>query len=135
MIHAFASPADVQLKPAYALAQALDNPKAAPAIRAEAGRLSSEQRALRAAGAAPIPAAEALKRLLDAPRIAQSAPREEPFTWTTRYGRPALTVQSVNRQGITIRLHAGSGADMETLATALRDTLEHLERQGMGLQR
>ena len=135
VIDAFASPADVQLKPAYGLAQALDDPKAAPAIRAEAGRLSSEQRALRAAGAAPIPAAEALKRLLDAPRIAQSAPRDEPFTWTTRYGRPALTVQSVNRQGITIRLHAGSGADMETLTTALRDTLEHLERQGMGLQR
>lgn len=135
IIDAFASPADVQLKPAYALAQALDDPKAAPAINAEAGRLASEQRALRTAGASPIPAAEVLKRLLDAPRVAQAAPREEPFTWSTRYGRPALTVQSVNRQGVTIRFHAGSGADMETLATALRDTLEHLERQGMGLQR
>jgi len=135
IVEAFASPGDVLLKPAYALAQALDDPKAAPAIGAEADRLASTQRDRRASGAPPIAAAEVLKRLLDAPRAARSDPKEEPFTWTTRYGRPALTVQSVNRQGITIRLHAGSGADMETLATALRDTLDHLERQGMGLQR
>lgn len=135
IIDAFASPADVQLKPAYALAQALDDGTAASAIGAEADRLASAQRERRFSGAPAIPAAEVLKRLLDAPRAAQSEPKEEPFTWTTRYGRPALTVQSVNRQGITIRFHAGSGADLETLATALRDTLEHLERQGMGLQR
>lgn len=135
IIEAFASPADVQLKPAYALAQALDVPGAASAIRGEANRLAAEQRALRAAGAPLVPAADVLRRLLDAPRAARSEPKEEPFTWTTRYGRPALTVQSVNRQGVTIRFHAGSGADMETLATALRDTLEHLERQGQGLQR
>lgn len=134
IIDAFASPADVQLKPAYALAQALDDPKAAPAIVAEAGRIAIEQRSLRAGGT-PIPAAEVLKRLLDAPRVAQAAPKDEPFTWVTRYGRPALTVQSANRQGVTIRLHAGSGADMEMLTNALRDALEHLERQGMGLQR
>ncbi|KKW90663.1 ParB/RepB/Spo0J family partition protein [Sphingobium chungbukense] len=135
IIDAFASPADVLLKPAYALAQALDDAKAAPAIMAEAGRLASEQCALRAAGAILIPASDVLKRLLDAPRAAQSAPREEPYVWNTRLGRPALTVQSVNRQGVTIRLHAGSGADMDMLTQALRDTLDHLERQGKGLQR
>ncbi|WP_150291481.1 ParB/RepB/Spo0J family partition protein [Sphingobium estronivorans] len=135
IIDAFASPADVQLKPAYALAQSLDDKNALAAIHAEAGRLASEQRALRTAGAPLLPAAEVLKRLLEAPRAARSEPKAEPFTWTTPYGRPALTVQSVNRQGITIRLHAGSGADRETLASALRDTLDYLERQGMGLQR
>lgn len=135
IIEAFASPADVQLKPAYALAQALDDRAAASAIAGEARRIATEQRALRASGASTIPAPEVLKRLLDAPRAATSEPKAEPFTWTTRYGRPALTVQSVNRQGVTIRFHAGSGADMETLATALRDALEHLERQGLGLQR
>jgi ParB family chromosome partitioning protein len=135
IIDAFASPADVQLKPAYALAQALDDAKAAPAIAAEANRLASEQRALRAAGAAPIAAADVLKRLVDAPRIAQAVPKDEPFTFSNQYGRPLLTVQSVNRQGMTIRLHAGSGADYDTLANALRETLAHLERQGVGLQR
>lgn len=135
ILEAFASPGDVQLKPAYPLAQALDDRAAAAAIAAEARRLATEQQTLRVTGASPIPAPEVLKRLLDAPRAATSEPKAEPFTWTTRYGRPALTVQSVNRQGITIRFHAGSGADMETLATALRDTLDHLERQGLGLQR
>jgi len=134
IIDAFPSPADVQLKPAYPLAKALDDSNAAPAIGAEAARLATTQRERRAAGAPPIPAAEVLKRLLDAPRIAISQPKEEPFTWVTRYGRPALTVQSANRQGVTIRFHAGSGADMETLGQALRDALEHLERQGLGLQ-
>lgn len=135
IIDAFASPADVQLKPAYALAQALDDRGAAAAIGGEARRLVSEQQALRAAGAPAIPAAEVLKRLLDAPRAASLEEKADPFVWVTQYGRPALTVQSVNRQGVTIRFHAGSGADVETLAAALRDTLKHLERQGQGLQR
>lgn len=135
IIDAFPSPADVQLKPAYPLAQALDDRTAAVAIGGEAGRIIAEQHDRRVTGAPLIPAADVLRRLLDAPRALTSEPKAEPFTWTTRYGRPALTVQSVNRQGVTIRLHAGSGADMETLATALRDALEHLERQGLGLQR
>ncbi|WP_028056289.1 ParB/RepB/Spo0J family partition protein [Sphingobium bisphenolivorans] len=135
IVDAFASPGDILLKPAYALAQALDDEGAVPAINAEARRLALEQRDLRVAGASTIPAADVLRRLLDAPRAARAQPKAEPFVWTTRYGRPALTVQSANRQGVTIRFHAGSGADMETLAKALRDTLEHLEQQGMGLQR
>ncbi|ANI79534.1 MULTISPECIES: ParB/RepB/Spo0J family partition protein [Sphingobium] len=134
IIDAFPSPGDVQLKPAYPLAQALDDHSAATVIHAEAAQLATTQRERRAAGAPPIPAAEILKRLLDAPRAAVLQPKEEPFTWVTRYGRPALTVQSVNRQGVTIRFHAGSGADMETLGQALRDALDHLERQGLGLQ-
>ncbi|MDI1297476.1 MAG: chromosome partitioning protein ParB, partial [bacterium] len=54
--------------------------------------------------------------------------------WTSAHGRPGLTVQSVNRQGITIRLHAGSGASIDDLTRALRQTLEHLEDQGLGLK-
>lgn len=134
IIDAFASPADVQLKPAYGLAQALDDPKAATAIRAAATRLASEQAALRRSGATPLPAADVLKRLLEAP-TAGAAPKADPFVWTSPMGRPVLTVQSVNRQGITVRLHAGSGADSDALVKALRDTLAHLERQGLGLQR
>lgn len=135
IIAAFASPADVQLKPAYPLAQALDVPAAADAIRTEAARLASTQQERRAMGAPGLPAAEVIRRLLDAPNTADAPPKAEPFTWSTPYGRPALTVQSVNRQGMTIRLHAGSGADNDTLASALRDTLAHLERQGLRLQR
>ena len=135
IVAAFASPADIQLKPAYILTQALDDRAAAPAIEAEAEELATTQQERRDAGEPLIPAAEVMKRLLDAPKVKRTEVRAEPFTWTTPHGRPALTVQSVNRQGVTIRLHAGSGADVDTLAMALREALTHLEQQGRGLQR
>jgi ParB family transcriptional regulator, chromosome partitioning protein len=133
VIAAFASPADVQLKPAYALAQALDDREAARAITGAARQLAREQAERRDAGVPPYPAADVLRRLIEAPRAAVEAP--EPYRYATRYGRTALSIQSANRQGVTIRLHAGSGADTEELVTALRDALAHLEASGKGLQR
>ncbi|MCP1471678.1 ParB family chromosome partitioning protein [Sphingobium sp. OAS761] len=135
VIAAFASPADVQLKPAYGLAQALDDQSAARAIMDEARILRDEQTRLSARGDAALPAGEVVRRLLAAPRAVNATRKDEPYVWTSRHGRPALSVQSVNRQGITLRLHAGSGADTDALVQALRDTLDHLERQGLGLQR
>jgi ParB family chromosome partitioning protein len=136
VIAAFASPADVQLKPAYALAQALDDRGAAAAIAAVARVIADEQAELRARGDLPVPAADVLRRLIDAPRAAASRTATGPlFVWTTKEGRPALTVQSANRQGLTIRLHAGSGAGTGDLVDALRDALRTLEAEGRGLQR
>ncbi|MBD8737413.1 ParB/RepB/Spo0J family partition protein [Sphingomonas sp. CFBP 13706] len=133
VIAAFASPADVQLKPAYALAQALDDKAATKAIQGAARELAREQAARRDRGAAPYPAADVFRRLLDAPNDpVDSAP---PFTWTTPHGRPGLSVQSSNRQGVTIRLHAGSGAETDELVDALRQALAHLEAEGRGLKR
>ncbi len=134
VIAAFASPADVQLKPAYALAQALDDKSAARAIVAAAKRIAAEQQALRASDAPALAAPDVLRRLLDAPRGDTVSEAPSPFTWTTPHGRPALTVQSANRQGMTLRLHAGSGASIDDMANALRETLRHLEREGRGLQ-
>jgi ParB family chromosome partitioning protein len=133
VIAAFASPADVALKPGYALAQALDDKEEAKAILGAAGQLAKQQAARRAAGELPYPAAEVIRRLLDAPKAAREAP--EPFVWTTPHGRPGLSVQSANRQGVTIRLHSGSGADTEQLVDAFREALAQLEREGRGLQR
>lgn len=133
VVAAFASPADVQLKPGYALVQALDDKAAAPAILAAAKRLAKDQKSRRAAGGPAIAAAEVQARLLAAPR--EEAPAPAPFVWTTPHGRPALSVQSVNRQGVTVRLHAGSGAGIDELANALREALAVLEAQGRGLQR
>jgi ParB family chromosome partitioning protein len=132
VIAAFASPADVQLKPAYPLAQALDDKGAAKAILAEARALAREQGERRAQGLGAIAAADVVRRLLAAP----SGPREAEalFSWAMPGGRTALSVLSVNRQGVTVRLHAGSGADHDHLLTAFRQALEQLEREGRGLQ-
>ena len=133
VINAFASPADVQLKPAYALAQALDDKVAAKAIQSAARDLAREQAARRDRGARPYPAADVLRQLLEASNDpADAAP---PFTWTTPHGRLGLSIQSSNRQGVTIRLHAGSGAGNDELVDALRQALVHLEAEGRGLQR
>ena len=134
VVQAFASPADVQLKPGYALAQALDDKAAAPAILAKARALTRDQKSRRDNGLAQWNAAEVVRQLLEAPRAA-AGPAAERWTWTTNHGRPALTIQSANRQGVTIRLHAGSGASHDDLAAALRQALDHLETEGRGLQR
>jgi ParB family chromosome partitioning protein len=134
VIAAFASPADVQLKPAYALAQALDNAEDAALITAEAERISDDQLGRRAVGDPPLPAADVQRLLLAAPQ-SETGVSTELYSWTGPVGRPALSVLSTNRQGVTVRLHAGSGATPAQLADALRDALRDLERNGMGLVR
>lgn len=135
VIAAFDSPGDVQLKPAYSLAQALDDKGVAKAITAVAKQVAKEQAARREDRHPPYPAADVLRRLLDAPTSTSGEDKPEPYRYATKYGRTALSVQSANRQGVTIRLHAGSGADTDELVEALRDALSHLEATGKGLQR
>jgi ParB family chromosome partitioning protein len=133
IISAFPSPAEVQLKGGYTLAQALDDRNAAAAITAEAKILARLQKQRREDALPPLPAPEVLRRLLDAPHREKTP--VTPFVWTSSVGRPGLTVQSVTRQGVTIRLHAGSGAGPNELADALRQALAALEAEGRGLQR
>lgn len=136
VVAAFASPADILLKPAYPLAQALDDPAHADAIRAEAGRLAAGQQARKASGEPPLPAPEVTRLLLAAPHAASDAGgKADLYSWTSRIGRPGLSVLSANRQGVTLRLHAGSGATPAELADALRSALRDLEKNGLGLQR
>lgn len=135
IIAAFASPADVQLKPAYPLAQVCDDRDAARSITAMARTIAREQEERRSAGLAPYPAADVLRRLLDAPKSKTTSATPAAFVYSASTGRPALSVQTVNRQGVTIRLHAGSGATEEQLIDGLRQALAHLEEGGRGLQR
>jgi ParB family chromosome partitioning protein len=134
VLAAFGSPADVQLKPAYPLAQALDDQASAEAIRAEAGRLAAEQSARRAVGQPPLPSSEVLRRLLGAPTAGKDQEKPTLFQWSTPHGGLALSVLSSNRQGVTIRLHPGSGATIGHLTAALEYALRDLEHNGMGLQ-
>lgn len=132
VIAAFASPADVQLKPAYPLAQALDDKAAARAILAEARALAREQADRRTQGQAAIGAPDVIRRLLASPSGASDA--EPLFSWSMPNGRTALSVLSVNRQGVTVRVHAGSGADQSHLVNAFKAALDQLEREGRGPQ-
>lgn len=135
LVDAFASPADLALKSAYLLAQLLDDPDAEPAILATAERLAGEQQALRGDHRPLIPASEVLRRLQEAPRLAAGLVAAEPLCRLSHHGRPIVSVRSANRQGVTLRLHAGSGADMDDMVRAVRQTLEELEALGKGIKR
>lgn len=131
VIVAFASPADLQLKPGYALAQAFD--QSGKAITNAARGIVKEQEALRARGASPLPAADVLKRLLDSAKE-PSAEKGDLFSWSSPHGRVGLSVQSANRQGTTIKIHSGSGATIDDLVEAFRSALTALGEQGKAPQ-
>ena len=132
ILAAFASPADVQLKTGYVLAQALDDKVKAKAITLMAKVLATEQADRHAASQPGFPAADVFKRLLtagDSPASAKGA-----FSYTSKHGREALSVVSSNRNGVTVRLHAGAGAGPDELASALVEALAHLEATGQGFR-
>jgi len=133
VIAAFASPEEIALGPAYLLAQALDGP-GARSIRATASRIEIDQADRRKAGRPPLPAADVMRMLMTAP---DGGDKDRPalFSWLSKLGRPGLSVLSANRKGVTIRLHAGSGASPADLADALREALRDLEKNGVGLLR
>ncbi|WP_413062434.1 ParB/RepB/Spo0J family partition protein (plasmid) [Sphingomonas carotinifaciens] len=131
VVAAFASPADIQLKPAYALAQLLDTHRSQ--VTGVAKRLVEEQADRHRRGLSPYAAAEVMRRLMEAPSLGTVTEPVERYRYTNAYGRTILSLQSENRQGVTIRLHAGSGADTETVVDAVRNLLDHLERSGRGI--
>jgi ParB family chromosome partitioning protein len=131
VVEAFASPADIKLKPAYPLSQACSDKDRGPFVVGEAARITKEQKALRDAGKSPLPAATVLARLLAAGEEEENV--GERYVVQSRHGHPALSIMSQNRQGITIRLHAGSGATDAELAAALKDALAHLKSAGSPL--
>jgi len=128
VIDAFSSPSDLQLKPAYGLAQKLDDKAAAKAVMTEARKISGEQASRREAGLPPYPAVSVMKRLMHV--TSSSTQQELAYRASSSYGRDILSVQAMNRQGLTLRLHAGSGADREEIMSALSDLLDHVEAQG-----
>lgn len=133
VISAFASPSDIQLKPAYGLAQSLDDKAKAAAVAAAAKQIAKQQAERRSSGDSLISASEVLQRLHLA--MQDKAAAKEPFSYQSKIGRDALSVISSNRQGVTIRLHAGSGATEEELLRGLREALAHLEASGHSLLR
>lgn len=133
VLNAFASPADVQLKPAYPLAQALDDKVKADAIRKEAARLAKDQSARRSDGRPALPAADVIRLLLGASEAKEVKPAL-PSVPSPRTGRTLVSLQSNNRQGMTVRLHSGAGATTEDVIEAMRTLLDQLDADGRGLQ-
>jgi ParB family chromosome partitioning protein len=137
-VAAFATPADIQLKVVYPLAQKIQqmtNEAAVSALKATqeaAADLSRRQAEARTRGASSVPAADVVRLLSEASVVGGKA--EETISFDASNGRPALSVLSANRNGVSIRLHSGSGATEGELVTMLKSALRELEKQGRGLQ-
>ena len=137
VVAAFASPADIALKPAYPLAQAVDDRAQAGAIITEARSIARLQARRREAEQPPLPAATVIARLLAAARAGngEAGASEKDRIYEGLPGRPAVSVRSVNRQGITLQLHAGSGIDHKRLMELVADAVMDLEEEGLVMLR
>lgn len=138
IVSAFASPSDIQLATCYPLAQKLQalehaaEKRRVAQIRNAATNLAAVQAELKANGHSPLPPADVLKRLMAAD--VEKALSGELLTLTAASGRTALSVLSSNRNGVSIRLHAGSGATEAELATLFKTALRELDKQGRGVR-
>lgn len=136
-VAAFASPADIQLKVCYGLAQRLaglaqDGAKALKAVKAEADAIATDQTRRRAQGVATIPTSDVTRRLLAATQEPSDA-GEPLFRADSAHGRIAVSVLSSNRNGATVRIHAGSGASDEEIVGMVAEALASLKAAGKGV--
>ena len=134
-VRAFASPADIQLKTVYPLAKKVQmaqiaEPELMKALKAVAAKLAADQSVAHACGKASVPAVDVVKQLMDAGVEADTAGPVIKFDASS--GRTALSVLSSNRNGVSVRVHAGSGATEAELVTMFRSALQAVEKQGRG---
>lgn len=139
VVQAFSGPGDIQLKTVYPLAQWLDQLERQSdhaqikATKAAAKRLQADQEARAAQLLAGIGAADVVKTLLSSGQAEEQS--ELLFEADSQHGRKAVSVLSANRNGVTLRLHGGSGADETEVLALVGAALRALEGQGRGLSR
>jgi len=127
---AFADLRELKLKPAYALARAADRDGALPMMIATAQQIARAQAARRDDNGAPYPAAEVVRILLDA---AGTGGSDALYRHAGKDGRPAVTVTTASRHGITIKLHSGSGLDRAALLKAVGAAIDRAADAGITL--
>jgi ParB family chromosome partitioning protein len=121
IVAAFANPADLQTKPAYALAQAIAEPGRAAHIRSRAEALASEQEVRRARGDGPLRPAEVMRRLIHG-SAQQAEPQCQP-SCTALGGGTIISIQKQDDDGLLLRLHLGSGVTLEEVVAAFREAI------------
>lgn len=132
---AFADIEAVSIAAVYPLAAMLEDKTVAKVVASQADIITREQSERRERGEAPYPAPEVVRRLRDAPTSLTRRNEPERYQAASRYGSAMLSIPTANRQGITLRLHAGSGASREEVLEAVGQALDWLDGQGRGLTR
>jgi ParB family chromosome partitioning protein len=121
IVAAFGDPRNLQTKPGYALAKALEEEEEAERIRTRAASLAAEQLGRRERGERGLAPARVMRFLL---RDAEpSSITREAHSWRGSSGRRIMSIQAKDKDGLLLRLHAGSGAGMEELVAAFREAI------------
>ena len=134
IVAAFPNAADIQLGNCYPLAKTIqalsqrDDQVALKRLAAIAAEIVLEKEK----GHGNISAAEVIRRLVAKDVTDERADQRLSFSMPS--GRVALSVLSTNRNGVSIRLHAGSGASESDLAKMLKSALHDLEKLGRPLR-
>ena len=131
ILAAFGSLDDILLKPAYELAKAYDDNERKKGINTEARVIALEQEALILGGKKPLTATQVIKRLVKADRPTREPSDLSAYSKYGKTGRVSLSVESCNRQGVTVRVHAGSGEDVSGLTAAFKDIVDKLKASGI----
>jgi ParB family transcriptional regulator, chromosome partitioning protein len=128
----FASLDDIQVKPAYPLAVMCTDHFKRGLVIDRAHDLRAEQIALEKKGFPPMSSADVIRQLMHGLDNSKG-PSPAPMVVESRLGRPMVSLSSQTRQGLTVKLHAASGATTQELVEGVRALLSQLEAEGKGL--
>jgi ParB family transcriptional regulator, chromosome partitioning protein len=121
VVTAYPTPASIQVKGGYELTVLLADRRAADLITAAANLLAEEQERRRRSGEALIPGPEVTRQLLESAR--EKRGRRIPVPILSQTGRPLLSIISDRADGLTLRVHANSGADEAEIAARVSDAV------------
>jgi ParB family transcriptional regulator, chromosome partitioning protein len=123
---------DIQVKPAYPLAVMCSDPNQREAIIDRAHSLTDQQVARGKKGQALMGGAEVIRQLMHG-LGGNESPSPAPMMVESNMGRPMVSLGGRTRQGLTLKLHAASGANSDEVAEGVRALLIQLEAEGKGL--
>lgn len=121
VLAAFADLGELTLNPAYKLSQALADERRHKSIVGAAERVTEENGQRAQDGQPPLGGTVVLARLMAAGEADKQRPKL--YEGVSRHNRPALSVTTASRQGLTIKVHAASGADEDEMVALFREAL------------
>ena len=121
VLAAFADLGELTLNPAYKLSQALADERRHKSIVGAAERVTEENGQRAQDGQPPLGGTVVLARLMAAGEADKQRPKL--YEGVSRHNRPALSVTTASLQGLTIKVHAASGADEDEMVALFREAL------------